>query len=111
MHQSLAIMGISGVCLQSVALRRGVAQEMEVAREEVSRILHQPHTDLAQLRETVAAQAEHVLNMRAARDAATGALARCRRGKDDLLRLMNLDPPHAPAAAHPSSAGLTSAGR
>ena len=77
-----------------------MSQEMEVAREEVSRILHQPHTDLEQLRETVSAQAEHVLNMRAARDEATGSLARCRRSKDELLRLMNLDPPHAPPAAH-----------
>ena len=79
---------------------------MEVAREEVSRILHQPHTDLEQLRETVAAQAEHVLNMRAARDAATGSLAGCRRSKDELLRLMNLEAPHAPPAAQPSPAGL-----
>ena len=84
---------------------------MEVAREEVSRILHQPHTDLAQLRETVSAQAEHVVNMRAQRDEATGGLARCRRSKDELLRLMNLDPPHAPPAAQPLSAGLSSAGR
>ena len=88
-----------------------MSQEMEVAREEVSRILHQPHTDLDQLCETVSAQAEHVRNMRAARDEATGSLARCRQSKDELLRLMNLDPPHASAVAQHSSAGLNPAGR
>ena len=88
-----------------------MSQEMEVAREEVSRILHQPHTDLEQLRDTVSAQAEHVVNMRAQRDEATGGLARCRRSKDELLRLMNLDPPQAPPAAQPLPAGLCSAGR
>ncbi len=67
-------------------------QEMELAREEVSRILHQPQTDLEQLRDTVSAQTEHVSNMRAAKDAAIKSLMHCRQDKDRLLTLMNGDP-------------------
>lgn len=80
-----------------------MVQEMEVAREEVSRILHQPQTDLEQLRDTVNAQREHVSSRRAAREAAVESLVQCRADKDQLLSLMNADPP-------PSFEALAAAG-
>ena len=83
-------------------------QEMDLARKEVSRILYQPQTDLEQLHETVNAQREHVIHMRAAKSEAAECLMRCRKDKDELLRLMILDAPptaEALAAARLSSAG------
>ena len=68
-------------------------QEMEMARDEVSRILQQPQTDLEQLRDTVDAQTEHAGNMCAAKDAAVQSLAQCRQDKDRLLMLMSGNPP------------------
>ncbi len=80
---------------------------MEVARTEVARILHQPQTDLEQLRETVNAQKEHASNMRTAKDAAVHSLTQCRHDKDRLLTLMNSDPPPTPEALAAAGIGCS----
>ena len=76
-----------------------------MAREEVARILHQPQTDLEQLRDTVSAQTEHAENMRAAKDAAIQSLAQCRQDKDRLLTLMNSETP--PTGEALAAAGIS----
>ena len=80
-----------------------------MAREEVARVLHQPQTDLEQLRDTVDAQTEHAGNMRAAKNAAIQSLAQCRQDKDRLLMLMNSDPPPTGEALAAAGIGCTSA--